>query len=447
MDNLLSRFETYIATEQLFRHGQRLLVTVSGGVDSVVLARLCRSAGYHIEIAHCNFQLRGEESFRDEEYTAQFAEMINAPFHVRRFDTILFAENHTLSIQEAARELRYTWFSELAEQFGLDRILTAHHADDNVETMMMNLFKGTGIAGMRGILPLSGSIARPLLFASRKDIERYAQDHGIGYVEDSSNLTDKYSRNYFRLNVIPMVEKIFPGAVEHMRENLTRFREVEMLYRDAVSQKVAGLVVEKGTEKHVPVDKLRMTIPLKTVLFEMFSPAGFSVGQLDDIIRLMDAETGKYVSSSTHRLLKNRNWFILGPERDTKVVSVYVVERDTAKVDTQYGSFFFSTVKKELIYNPDPDPFVAQLDASTLSFPLTIRKWREGDYFYPLGMRKKKKIARFLIDNKLSRSEKEKALVVLSGDKIIWVAGMRIDERAKVKLLTDMIFIMKYQFD
>jgi tRNA(Ile)-lysidine synthase len=446
MDNLLVRFGNFVKAEQLFRPGHRLLVTVSGGVDSVVLARLCRSAGYYIEIAHCNFQLRGEESLRDEEYTAQFAGIINAPFHVRRFDTAQYAASQKLSVQEAARELRYSWFRELAEQRGMDRILTAHHADDNVETMLMNLFKGTGIAGLRGILPLSGNIARPLLFASRIDIEHYAAEHGIGYVEDSSNTTDKYSRNYFRINIIPMVEKVFPGAVENMRDNLLRFREVEMLYREGVNKKITDLIVEKGVEKHIPVEKLRMMHPLKTILFELLSPYGYSVPQLDDIIRLMDAETGKYICSATHRLLKNRNWFILASKRDTEMDSVHVVERDTEKIVAQNGTYFFSNLKKDKDFFPDPDPFIAQLDAAELSFPLTIRTWKEGDYFYPLGMRKKKKIARFLIDKKLSRTEKEKAMVVLSGDRIIWLAGMRIDERVKVKSATGMIFVMKFHF-
>jgi tRNA(Ile)-lysidine synthase len=445
MDNLLNKFETYIRTEQLFRHGHRLLVAVSGGVDSVVLARLCRSAGHDIEIAHCNFQLRGEESLRDEEYTAQFAGMINAPFHVRRFDTGAYAAANKISIQEAARELRYAWFGELAEKIPFDRILTAHHADDNVETALMNLFKGTGIAGIRGMLPLTGKLARPLLFASRQEIERYAGENGIGFVEDSSNITDKYSRNYIRLNLVPLVEKIYPGAVENMKANLARFRETEILYRQAVADKIRALVTVKGEEKHIPVEKLRITVPLKTVLFELFSPYGFSAAQLDDIIRLMDAGTGKYISSSTHRLLKNRNWFILASKKDKEGISVHVAERDTEKIVTQNGSFSFSFLKKEKDFVPAPDPLIAQLDAGSITFPLTIRNWKEGDYFYPLGMRKKKKIARFLIDKKLSRGEKEKVLVVLSGDKIIWLAGHRIDERVKVGPASKEIFTIKFQ--
>jgi tRNA(Ile)-lysidine synthase len=190
-----------------------------------------------------------------------------------------------------------------------------------------------------------------------------------------------------------------------------------------------------------------MMHPLKTILFELLSPYGYSVAQLDDVIRLMDAETGKYICSPTHWLLKNRNWFILASKRDTEVVSVHVVERDTEKIVAQNGTYFFSHLEKDKDFFPDPDPFVAQLDASELFFPLTIRTWKEGDYFYPLGMRKKKKIARFLIDKKLSRTEKEKVMVVLSGDRIVWLAGMRIDERVKVKPSTNMIFVMRLQVD
>lgn len=442
MNDLLIRFEAFIRDEHLFRKGQRLLVTVSGGVDSVVLARLCRSAGYDIEIAHCNFQLRGAESLRDEEYTAQFAGMINAPFHLKRFDTEQFAREQKLGTQESARILRYKWFHELALEKGLDRILTAHHADDNLETMLMNLFKGTGMAGIRGILPLSGLVARPLLFASRSDIESYASEHGIGYVEDSSNLTDTYTRNYLRLNVIPALEEMFPGAADRMKESLGRFREAELLYRQAVDVKLAGLLVRSGDEIHIPVEKLRITKPLRTVLFEILSPLGFSPAQLDDAIRLMDAETGKYISSASHRLIRNRNWFILSQHRDTEV-SVQVVERDTEKLKLSLGFLQFAWLAKPVDFTPDPDPLVAQIDGDELQFPLTVRSWKEGDYFYPLGMRKKKKLSRFFIDRKLSKTEKEKAMVVLSGDKIVWVIGQRLDDRFKVKPSTNMVLVIK----
>ncbi|HSF46685.1 MAG TPA: tRNA lysidine(34) synthetase TilS [Chitinophagaceae bacterium] len=442
MDPLLTKFEDFIRSEHLFRKGHRLLVAVSGGVDSVVLARLCRSAGYYLEIAHCNFQLRGDESLRDEEYTAQFAEMINAPYHVQRFDTAAFASNHHISIQEAARELRYTFFRETARSKGLDRILTAHHADDNVETMLMNLFKGTGIAGIRGMLPLSGNIARPLLFASRAEIESYAAEHGIGFVEDSSNLTEKYTRNYFRLNLIPQLEKMYPGATDHIKASLSFFREAEVLYREAVNAKISDLTVVKANEIHIPVEKLRMATPLRTILFEMLSPAGFSPAQLNDVLALMDAETGKYLSSSSHRLIKNRNWFILVPTEDAEV-SVHLLDKDTEKIQLSIGTITTSTIPVPAHFIPESDPLVAQLDWNQLEFPLAIRKWKEGDYFYPLGMQKKKKIARFLIDLKLSKTQKENTMVVTSGDRIVWVVGQRIDDRVKIRPSTDMIYVMK----
>jgi tRNA(Ile)-lysidine synthase len=443
MNNLLIKFEAFIRSESLFSKNQRLLVAVSGGVDSIVLARLCRSAGYDIEIAHCNFQLRGEESLRDEEYTAQFAGMINIPFHCRRFDTYAFARERNISVQEAARELRYSFFREVAQNQKLDRILTAHHADDNVETMLMNLFKGTGIAGIRGILPLSGNIARPLLFVTRAEIEAYATVHGIGFVEDGSNLTDKYTRNYFRITLIPELEKMYPGAIGNIRESLSLFREAEMLYREAVDAKIANLVTRVVNEIHIPVEKLRMVIPLRTVLFELLSPVGFSPSQLHDVIRLMDADTGKYISSATHRLIKNRNWFILVRKEDT-AFSVYVAERDTEKIQLPIGTITASTVPNTADFIADTNTLVAQIDLNQVEFPLTVRRWKEGDYFYPLGMLKKKKIARFLIDRKLSKTEKEKTMVVLSGDRIIWVVGQRIDERVRIRPSSRMIYVMKF---
>jgi tRNA(Ile)-lysidine synthase len=435
MGNLLERFVQFIEAEHLFSRNSRLLVAVSGGVDSMVLAHLCRAAGYDMVIAHCNFQLRGDESIRDETFTIQFAERLEAPVEVQRFDTLAFAGERKVSVQEAARELRYNWFYQILKNKGLGRMLTAHHADDNVETMLMNLFKGTGIAGLRGILPLNGNLARPLLFASRADIEAYAQEQGLAFVEDSSNLTDKYSRNFVRLNLIPMVEKIIPGAAGNLRSDMSRYREVELLYREAVDRKLSKLLVRKGNEVHIPVEKLKLTAPLRTMLFEIFSPYGFTPPQLDGIGRLMEAETGKYMLSSTHRLLKNRNWFILSP-LTAESASVYLIDQGMPEIHYPGGRLSLIQTDKPVDFIPSPDPQIACLDAALLQYPLVIRKWKEGDYFYPLGMPKKKKIARFLIDRKLNRLQKESVFILESGGRVLWVVGHRIDDRAKIKSST-----------
>lgn len=445
MADLTARFRAFIAGEQLFNRSHRLLVAVSGGVDSVVLAHLCHAEGYDLILAHCNFQLRGEESVRDEQFTVELASRMGCPIEVKRFDTEAYAAAHKLSVQESARALRYAWFRELAAEKGASRILTAHHADDNVETVLMNLFKGTGMTGLRGIMPLAHGLARPLLFASRADIDAYAREHQLPFVEDSSNLTDKYSRNYLRHHLLPLVENIIPGAGENLRQNMPRFREVESLYREAVNRKLARLMVRKGEEWHIPVEKLRLTKPLATILFEIFSGFGFSPAQLEGIARLMDAETGRFMQSASHRLLKNRNWFILSPLQALSG-SIYVVQEGDPELTYDGGKLSFRMVDKPDIFAGD-DSNIALLDASAIDYPLVVRRWKEGDYFYPLGMPRKKKIARFLIDRKLNRLDKERVFVVASGGRILWVIGQRIDDRARIKPSTRLVLRIEQKID
>ncbi len=446
MTDLLTRFRQFIETEQLFHPSHRLLVAVSGGVDSVVLAHLCKAAGYNLVLAHCNFQLRGSESHRDEEFTVQFAAGLGVVLEVKRFDTSNYADSRKLSIQEAARTLRYTWFNELLQDKELDRVLTAHHADDNAETMLMNLFKGSGIAGLRGILPLHGKLARPLLFASRAEVEDYAVEQRLTHVEDSSNLSDKYSRNFVRLNLVPLIEKIMPGAAVNLRADVSRYREVEMLYREAVDRKLSKLLVKKGSELHMPVEKLKLSAPLRTLLFEIFSPYGFNPSQLEGIQKLMDAGTGRFMLSPTHRLLKNRNWFILSALA-TDHASIYVIEEGTTEIRFPGGRLILELTDHDAGFVPPADPTLAYLDTSLLQYPLLLRRWKEGDYFYPLGMQKKKKVARYLIDKKLNLLQKESVFVLESAGRILWLVGQRIDDRAKIGHSTRRMLKIQQKFD
>lgn len=429
MQELLLRYRAFVEKEKLFSRDHSLLLALSGGLDSCVLLHLCVALGYRVELAHCNFGLRGAESARDEAFVKELASSYGLVLHVKRFETEAYAESHKLSIQEAARDLRYAWFRQLLRERSLHRIITAHHADDNVETSMMNLFKGTGIAGLRGMLPLSGDLARPLLFATRTELQSYAVTHGISHVEDSSNLSADYTRNYFRLHVIPLIEQAYPSALANLRGNLQRFRETEMLYREAVAQRIRKLVWEQGDERHVPVEALRQMQPRQTLLFELFHPYGFTTGQLAEIEKLMDSESGRSVSSATHRLIRNRNWFILS-RQDARDHSMVMIPEGQQEVDYPGGRLRISghDPKEGIIREAS----TALLDARILSYPLTLRRWRPGDYFYPLGMRKKKKLARFFIDEKLSQTDKEKIWVIESGERIVWVVGMRIDDRFRI---------------
>ncbi len=308
--DLLQSFSAFIVKENLFSPGDHLLVAVSGGLDSVVLCELCHRAGYPFRMAHGNFQLRGAESERDEQFVRQLASKYGRELFVRRFETQEYCAEKKVSVQVAARELRYAWFREIAEG-GV--ILTAHHLDDNIETLLMNFFKGTGIAGLHGILPKQGGIIRPLLFAGKEELKRFAGDNALAWVEDSSNQSDKYSRNYFRQQVIPLVERLYPGAMGNLGENINRFREIEALYRQSVDRHKEKLLERRGEEIHIPVLKLKKSEPLHTLVYEIIQEFGFSPRQVDEVLRLLDSGSGKWLASATHRILKNRNWLIISP--------------------------------------------------------------------------------------------------------------------------------------
>lgn len=430
---LAGRFKQFIEEQNLFQPEHRLLLAVSGGADSVVLAHLCHEAGFPFAIAHCNFQLRGTESDRDEAFVRNLGEQFRVPVFVKHFDTQQYVTGHGLSMQEAARELRYNWFFELLnnEEQPFSRILTAHHADDNVETVLMHLFRGTGIRGLTGIPIRNDVVVRPLLFARRSEIEEYAKEKQLSFVQDSSNFSEKYDRNFIRNKVLPLVREHYPGADENIITSIRRLRPAAAIYSEAVEQKKKKLMEQRGAEWHVPVRKLKKQLPLHTIVYEVIRPFGFTPAQTGEVIRLLDAHTGREVASATHRIIKNRDWIIISPI-NTDTASVYVVNDINDVVEIPDGIFSFkeTAVKKDMRF--PTDPFEALVDMNKISFPLIIRKWKTGDYFYPLGMRKKKKLARFFIDLKLSKTEKENVWVMESNKKIIWLIGYRIDDRVKI---------------
>jgi tRNA(Ile)-lysidine synthase len=350
---------------------------------------------------------------------------------VEHFDTEGYAADRRISIQVAARELRYAWFSRVLADKGLRYIVTGHHRDDNIETLLMNFFKGTGIAGMRGMLPKHQEIVRPLLFAPREAIRDYAVERKLRWVEDSSNASDSYTRNYFRHRVIPVIGEAYPGVLENLNANLVRFREIEVLYRQAVEARKKKLLEFKGNEVHIPVRKLLESEALGTMLYEILGVYGFSPQQAEACRELLHSESGRYVASLSHRVLKNREWLIISPLA-TKEATNILVEEGTATVAFAEGVLRLQRLAAAPVGGLDQGPRVALLDASVVRFPLLLRPWKTGDYFYPLGMRKKKKLARFFIDNKLSVAQKEKIWVVEMDKKIVWVVGMRIDDRCRL---------------
>jgi tRNA(Ile)-lysidine synthase len=441
--NLPDRFLNFIPQQNLFSRKDKLLLAVSGGIDSVVLCELCHQTDFDFAIAHCNFQLRGDESNRDENFVKQLAQKYNKEIFIKKIETEKYAAENKVSIQVAARDLRYEWFHEIVNaESTVHYILTAHHLDDNIETVLMNFFKGTGIAGLHGILPKQGKIIRPLLFASKEELKKFAVDNNLQWVEDSSNKSDKYARNYFRHQVIPLVEEIYPGAIHNLSANIERFREAETLYYQSISLHKKKLLQQKGNEIHIPLLKLKKSEPLRTIIYEIIKDYHFSPNQIEEIINLLDSESGKYIQSSSHRIIKNRNWLIISPNNLKEAENILIDEIGSWQLE--FAKLHLD-IRSSENYKLQITNTIAQLDADKVKFPLLLRKWKQGDYFYPLGMKKKKKVARFLIDNKLSQTDKEKIRVIEMNKKIIWIAGMRIDDRFKITPQTKNVLLIQFQ--
>lgn len=439
---LYTQFTAYIKQKQLFTAKDKLLLAVSGGIDSVVLCELCRLAQFNFSIAHCNFQLRGDESLRDENFVKELSKKLGVECFVAGFDTKAIAAKEKKGIEETARELRYNWFQEIAKEKRFQFIVTAHHADDNAETMAMHFFRGTGLRGLRGIQCRNGNIVRPLLFARRNELEEFARAHALKFVNDQTNNDIRFTRNFFRHRVLPLVAEVYPAATNNLIQNAARLSEAGLLYEQAIAPHKKGLMEIRGKEIHIPVLKLKKAAPLRTIIYEIISEFGFTAKQTEDVLDLLNSDTGKYVRSSTHRIIKNRNWLIISPEQILEA-SVFLMEEMNQTVAFNSGKLMMERVKN--IPNQFPSsPFTVYVDAKEIQFPLLLRRWKEGDYFYPLGMKKKKKLSRFLIDLKLSKPEKENTWVLISNQRIVWVLGRRIDDRFKITASTKSVLQIQY---
>jgi tRNA(Ile)-lysidine synthase len=431
-------------SESIIARGETVLIAVSGGLDSVVLTDLTFRSGFDFAIAHCNFQLRGEESERDEAFVIELGTRYAKRVHVKKFDTKAHASQNKCSTQEAARQLRYSWFSELEKEFGYKHTLVAHHADDNIETVLMNFFRGTGIKGMTGI-PRTNvygvHIARPLLSFRRGELLEYAQQNQLKWVEDSSNATSDYTRNLFRNEILPLIKKVFPEADQNVLRNIKRFQDISRSYEIFVNEKKLELSESVPTgEVHVPLKKM-LQYRDTSIPFEIFGPYGFTEGQVGEIMGLATSQSGKFVSNDKWQVIRHRNMLVIAQTvENTGMIAI------AAEIQNQGfpgGELVFETTKAAG-YKIVEDPLVAQLDRSQVSYPLLLRRWKAGDYFYPLGLRKKKKLSRFFIDQKLSKAEKENAWVIESDQRIVWIAGMRIDDRMKITAKTKEVLLIRY---
>jgi len=440
---MLKEFKKYIAENNLLKKENSVLLTVSGGIDSMVMVHLALSARIKSGIAHCNFCLRGKESDMDEDLVRKFAGENHIPFYSVRFDTKAYASENGLSVQMAARELRYRWFEEIRINNGYDLIAVAHNLNDNIETLLINLTRGTGISGLTGIHPLNGSIIRPLLFATRTDIEKYCRNNQIPFREDRSNADIKYTRNKIRNLVLPVLKEINPAIEMTLNDTIERLKGTDELVKRYISGLREKISSVKGSTSLFDRDRLSIYLTDRTALFELFRPYGLSGSQVDDLSDIITGRTGGQLFTSTHRIIRNRNEVVIEPIEEIKEQYYFVNNVEKLKEVPGIESVEIQDLTDE--FNIPEDNHIACLDEGELEFPLIVRRWKKGDFFFPLGMRHRKKLSDFLIDRKLSLIEKERVMVLESAGRIAWVIGERIDSRFRIRSSTKKAFIIRYQ--
>jgi len=438
---LLKNFLNYIKENELFSKEKKILVGVSGGIDSVVMCDLFNQAGFKFAIAHCNFRLRGEESDADETFVQHLSKKYQVPIYSTRFETQQYATEKKISIQMAARELRYKWMQEIRVGEGYDYVAIAHHQNDVIETFFVNLLRGTGIAGLHGIAAKKNEIVRPLLAFSRAEIETYAINNKLSFREDSSNLSDDYMRNKIRHQLIPVLKEINPNLEQTFSQTIEKIKETEVIYLQEIEQKRKELQEIISGKILFPIHKLKKLQPINAYLHGFLSFYNFNSQVIAQIAKSLDAEPGKLFYSPTHCLLKDRDTLVISVSRPETDVTTYFIKETDAMLDDPL-KINISTINWEKGIKFPDSPKIAYLDADKIKFPLKVRKWQVGDFFFPLGMNKKKKLSDFFIDNKISIFDKEKIFVILSNEEIIWIAGYRIDERYKINSSTKKALIL-----
>jgi tRNA(Ile)-lysidine synthase len=434
-------FLKYIKENHLVKKGDRVLLAVSGGIDSMVMTDLFVRTAIEVGIAHCNFCLRGRESDKDEELVKKFADKHNIPFYSIRFKTTDYAEKKGISIQMAARDLRYSWFEKTRHEYGYDSVAVAHNLNDNIETLLINLTRGTGIAGLTGMKMVNNRIIRPLLFATRESIVEYCKRQKIEYREDRSNADSKYTRNKIRHLVIPLLKEINPSIEYTLNDTAERMSGINDIVSGFIEKIVKATFEYRDDKIAVNISLLQPYQQNKTILFELFRPFGITTSTLKDFINIIAGRTGSRLFTATHRIVKDRNEIIIssGSQKENEEYKINSV----AELKKVPGILSVKNINFTRSYPIPTDPCIACIDIQDITYPLIIREWHSGDFFFPFGMNRKKKLSDYFVDRKFSRFDKEKVLILESAGRIVWIIGERIDNRFRITESTKKALIIK----
>lgn len=437
----VKNFIDFIEQNKLFERTDRILAAVSGGMDSVLMAHLLKAAGFHFGIAHCNFQLRGDEATADQHFAERLAAQLGVAFHTVNFDTKKYAGDKKISIQMAARELRYQWFGQISRQSGYDVTALAHHQNDAIETILLNLTRGTGIAGLHGILPKNGKLVRPMLFLTRQEILDMMNEAALPYVEDSSNASAKYARNKIRLEVVPKLRELNPALENTFEHNLEYFKSLEALLDERLAGLRKTLFIFQGEEIYLPVEAVKQLHPQKLLLFGLLQEYGFNESTVADIIHALDKHAGRVFESPDYLLVSDRDKLILS-RRKNSPASPAIINRTDHQV--HYNNYRLAILHDDLPLIIKDNPAAVSIDAGLLIYPLTVRAWQPGDHFRPLGMKTGQKLSDFFIHQKVPVHHKKDIPLLINGNgDIMWVGGYRPDDRYKVSAMTKKVTIFE----
>lgn len=442
---MLEKFTRFIAKDCQVERPAKILVAVSGGMDSVVLLHLIRHAGFPCAVAHCNFSLRGSDSDADEAFTSELASAEHLPFFVTRFDTTAFAKLQGISLQMAARELRYRWFEEIRANKGYDLVATAHHLDDQIETFFINLLRGTGIAGLHGISPRQGNLIRPLLFARREEIESFVRLHGLNFRHDHSNDKLTYQRNQIRHKLIPVIRELQPGYADSITGTIRKLRASETLAREYIEQIRKDLIHYDNDRILIHLGRFKSYLLNPEIAWEILRPFGFHEQVVEDLLSHLNDTSGKQFISEQYRLIKDRDYLILVKHVAEPQPAGRFINPSEEEISLSASErLAFNSFEKPADFRIPADDCIATLDAGKITFPLHVRRWAPGDRFVPLGMSRKKKVSDLLTDLKIPRDRKEQVQVLTSGEEIVWVIGYRISHHFRVTTRTKHILQIKY---